>query len=100
MKTVLIGFVFLASCICALAQSKRIGTFQFVETKHGHTAKIVFKTSAFNRSRHRIVSSREGLVSKIDGRAPLGTDGGIPQIEIESVRLYIDGKEVPVPKNL
>jgi hypothetical protein len=39
-------------------------------------------------------------VSKIDGRPPLGTDGGIPQIEIESVRFFIDGKEVPVPKDL
>ena len=39
-------------------------------------------------------------MSQIDGRPPLGTDGGIPQTEIESVRLYIDGKEVPVPKDL
>jgi hypothetical protein len=100
MKTLLIGFVLLTVPIAAFPQSHRVGTFQFIERKNGHIAKIVFKTRAFSRSRHRIASSREGLVKRIDGRVPLGTDGGIPQIEIESVRLYIDGNEVPVAKGL
>ena len=83
----------------SLAQNKRIGTFQFVEKKGNHTVRIIFRTRPFNRSKHRI-ASREGLVSKIDGRTPLGTDGNLPRIEIESIKLFIDGKEVPVPKRL
>jgi hypothetical protein len=100
MKTFLIALVVLTAPIIGLSQSKRVGTFEFIERKNGHIAKVVFKTRAFTRASHRVVTSREGLINKIDGRAPLGTDSGLPQIEIESLRLYIDGSEVPVAKSL
>ena len=100
MKTFLIAFVVLTAPIIGFSQSNRVGTFEFVERKNGHIAKVVFKTRAFNRASHRVATRREGLVNTIDGRAPLGTDGGFPKIEIESLRLYIDGSEVPVAKSL
>ncbi len=100
MRTLILASLFLFASVNTLAQSKRIGTFQFVEKKGHHTAKIIFRAKSFNRSNHKIASSREGLVSKIDGRAPLGTDGNLPHIEIESVKLYLDGKEVLIPKRL
>ncbi len=100
MRTLILAFLFLLASANTLAQSKRIGTFEFVEKKANHTAKMIFKTKSFSRSNHKIASSREGLVSTIDGRSPLGTDGNLPHIEIESVKLYLDGRDVLIPKRL
>jgi hypothetical protein len=36
----------------------------------------------------------------VNGKLALGTDGNIPNIEIDSVKLSFDGKEIIIPKNL
>jgi hypothetical protein len=36
----------------------------------------------------------------IDGKRALGTDDSIPQTEIESIKFFFDGKQIPVEKSL
>jgi len=98
----------------AIAQSKAIGTFQSTNRRRNHQARIVFKTKPFQSSNHAItladqrylkrhqttLSGTAALVTKIDGRDPLGVDGTIPRVEIRSVLLSFDGVQVQVPRRL
>ena len=36
----------------------------------------------------------------VDGRPAIGTDGNIPGVEIDSMRFYLDGKEIKIPRRL
>jgi len=36
----------------------------------------------------------------VDGRPAIGTDGNIPGVEIDSMRFYLDGKEIRIPSRL
>ena len=36
----------------------------------------------------------------VDGRPAIGTDGNIPGVEIESMRFYLDGREIKIPRRL
>ena len=60
------------------------------------------KTKIFDASKRRlrVVGEGELLVTKVDGRVAYGTDGGVPASEIESLRLFINGREVPSPRRL
>ena len=97
--TLILLIAILCGGICAQAQDKSIGTFSF-ETRRGtHVAKIVFRTKSFNRSEHRVIQHPDRCV-KIDGHEPLGTDCGMPTVELESMRLYFDGREIPITRRL
>jgi hypothetical protein len=77
---------------------KREGVAEFIERKGNHTAKIIFETKLFDARKHKI--GRAGDCVTIDGRVPLGTDCGMPQVEIASIKFFLDGKEVSIPRNL
>ncbi len=86
----------------ASAQNNEPGTFRFV-AKHGsHTATLVVKTKVFDRSTHKVAIVRQGdsHVTNVDGRRALGTDASIPNFEIDSMKFYFDGKEIPVSRRL
>lgn len=71
-----------------------------VSKKDGsHNVKIIFKTKLFVAKEHKIENVRE-LGTKVDGKLALGTDFSIPQTEFESIKLFFDGKEIPIAKGL
>jgi hypothetical protein len=74
------------------------GAAEFTEKKGIHDVRLILASRIFNQSRHRIGRAR-GCVT-IDGRAPLGTDCGLPKVEIASMRLFLDGKRIPIPRGL
>jgi hypothetical protein len=81
------------------AQSNRIGTFQFEKKAGSHVARVVFRTRSFTRAGHRSTRVVRGQ-TMIDGRPAIGTDGNIPGVEIASMRFYLDGKEIKIPRRL
>jgi hypothetical protein len=83
----------------ALAQADKTGTFKFEKKEGSHLVKVVFHTRTFERSRHKITKD-ETYQTSIDGRPAIGTDGNIPKVEIDSMRLYFDGQEVKIPSKL
>ena len=84
------------------APAGKSGTFRFAKDVGGHKARLVFKTAAFDRSRHRITYGKrlDLRVLEVDGRMALGVDGNVPRTEIRSVELYFDGRRVAVPRRL
>jgi hypothetical protein len=102
MRIVFVFTLLLTVVVPASAQNKRVGTFRFV-AKHGsRTATLVVKTKVFDRSSHKVAIVKEGdsHVTKIDGRTALGTDASIPYLEIEHMKLYFGGKEIPVSRKM
>ena len=81
------------------AQSKRVETFQFEKKAGSHVARVVFRTRRFTRAGHRSTRVVRGQ-TMVNGRPAIGTDGNIPGVEIESMRFYLDGKEIKVPRRL
>ena len=81
------------------AQSKGVETFQFEKKAGPHTARVVFRTRRFARAGHRSAKVVRGQ-TVVGGRPAIGTDGNIPGVEIESMRFYLDGKEVRIPRRL
>jgi len=96
-RTTLILLITILSGIRGHAQDNRIGTFSFETRRGSHVAKIVLRTKSFNRSEHRVIKGTDQCV-KIDGHEPLGTDCGLPTVELESMRLYFDGREIPITR--
>jgi hypothetical protein len=82
-----------------MAQRRNVGTFQFVQNKNGHTARVVFRTKVFHPAGHTVSYDRR-LVARIDGRVPLGRDGDLPAVQIKSISFYFDGKGIAVPRDL
>lgn len=81
------------------AQSKKIATFEFEKKAGSHVARVVFGTRRFTRAGHR--STRVVLgQTMVDGRPAIGTDGNIPGVEIDSMRFYLDGNEIKIPRRL
>ena len=102
MRSLLLTGLLLIAFGSAFGQSERRtvidpeGTADFVETKGRNHAKLVFTTKRFEPSRHRIRQSKTCVM--IDGRKPLGTDCGLPNVEISSMRLFWNGSEVAIPR--
>jgi hypothetical protein len=72
------------------------GTATFVETKSTQRARLTFTTKVFEPSHHRI--SRSKTCTIIDGRKPLGTDCGLPKVEITVMKFSWNGKQIPIPR--
>ncbi|HEX8457062.1 MAG TPA: hypothetical protein VF656_07185 [Pyrinomonadaceae bacterium] len=83
----------------SLAQTKRVETFQFEKKAGSHLALVVFRTRRFTRAGHRSTGVVRGQ-TMVDGRPAIGTDGNIPGVEIVSMRFYLDGKEIKIPRRL
>ncbi len=86
-------------CAGVPAQSRRVETFQFEKKAGSHVARVVFRTRRFTRAGHRSVRVVRGQ-TMVDGRPAIGTDGNIPGVEIASMRFYLDGKEIRIPRRL
>jgi hypothetical protein len=74
------------------------GTAEFTVRNGAHKAKVIFTSKIFVPSAHKIVRTKDCLT--IDGKKPIGTDCTVPSAEIASMRLFIDGKEIVIPKRL
>jgi hypothetical protein len=74
------------------------GTAEFTERRGIHDIRLILTSRIFKPSRH-LIGRAKGCVT-IDGRAPLGTDCGLPKVEIASMRLFLDGKRIPIPRAL
>ena len=92
-------FLILIISAGVFAQSNGIKTFQFEKKEGSHTARVVFRTRLFTRAKHRSAGVVRGQ-TMVDGRPAIGTDGNIPGAEIDSMRFYLDGKEIIIPRRL
>ena len=94
-----VSFLF-ALTSSAWAQNKNdVGTFQFEAKQGSHTAHIIFQTLWFDRNKHRVVIDRRNQTF-VDRRPAFGTDGTIPSVEIASIKLYLDGRQIHIPRRL
>ena len=104
MRNLLFVLILLSSAHNLVAQNekrtiiRREGTAEFIEKKGAHTAKLIFTTKIFDPSKHKIIRTKNCIT--IDGRVPLGTDCGVPHVEIASIRFFYDGKEIVIPRSL
>jgi len=83
----------------ALNQPKTVGEFKFSKKHADHSAVLKIRTKQFRSSEHRISRDAQYQTS-VDGRRAWGTDGNVPNIEIVSMTVVIDGRELSIPKNL
>ena len=72
------------------------GTAAFEKADGAHHVKLLFTTKRFQPAQHRIITRSNSCVT-IDGQVPLGTDCGMPRVEITAMRLFWDGKAVLIP---
>ena len=79
------------------ARSTETRTYKFEKKEGSHTARVVFRTKVFARAGHRSTKVVRGQ-TMVDGRPAIGTDGNIPRMEIVSMRVYLDGKEIKIPE--
>ena len=83
----------------SFALPKGIRTFQFEKKEGSHTARLVFRTRLFARAKHGSTRVVRGQ-TMVDGRPAIGTDGNIPGAEIDSMKFYLDGKQITIPRRL
>jgi len=83
----------------ALNQPKTIGAFKFSKNHAGHSAVLKIQTKQFHSSEHRISQDAQ-YQTRVDSRLAWRTDGNVPNIEIVSMTLVIDGRELSIPKKL
>jgi hypothetical protein len=102
MKKAILLTVFAFAAVSTFAQSKKVGVFRFSEKAGKHTAELMFRTGAFEPSKHTITYGKrlDLTILEVDGRTALGVDGNVPRVEIQSVAFYFDGKKVAVPRRL
>jgi hypothetical protein len=74
------------------------GTAEFTASKGAHKAKLIFTAKRFVAANHKIVRTKDCVT--IDGRVPIGTDCGVPKVEIASMRLILDGSRGPNSQKL
>jgi hypothetical protein len=97
MKPFLIILLILIGATASLAQANRIGTFRFEKKQGTHKALVIFHTRAFEPSKHKVTKARN-YQTIVDGRMARGTDGNVPNIEIESIKLLLDGADITIPR--
>ena len=98
-KALLVILLTLMGSTASLAQSNKSGTFKFEKRQGSHKASVIFQSRAFAPSKHKITKARD-YQTIVDGRLAHGTDGNVPNIEINSIKLFLDGTEVPIPRKL
>jgi hypothetical protein len=97
MKKLFALLIILISLTNILAQSKRIGTFQYQKKKGSHLARIIIFTRAFDSSKHKKTYDENSGKNLIDGRVAYGAEG-MPKAEIQSIKFFFDGREIKVPR--
>ena len=66
-------------------------------TLHHDSVTVELFTAPFRPKQHVLRKDSSGLVQKIDGKWPLGTDGEMPLEKLESLRMTISGQVVDIP---
>jgi hypothetical protein len=117
MKSLITFIALLILSSSAIAQDRDIGDFKFEDRSGKHNAKLAIRTKAFVSSNHTLTFadqqylkkheislakgvSRKSIVTRVDGREPLGTDGTMPRVEISSMTVSFSGTKIVVPQSL
>jgi hypothetical protein len=98
-KALLVILLTLIGSTASLAQSNKSGTFKFEKRQGTHKASVIFQSRAFAPSKHKVTKARDNQTI-VDGRLAHGTDGNVPNMEISSIKLFLDGTEVSIPRKL
>ncbi len=64
----------------------------------GHEATVTAQEKPFVAVDHQINKDLHGMITEIDGKPFLGTDGSLPRSELVSLNVSFGGKQVHVPK--
>jgi hypothetical protein len=97
MKIVIATTILLCSFTNAFAQSKRIGAYQFQQSKGKHTARIVIRNEPFDSSKHKVGYDERTGKNLVDGRVAYGAEA-VPRTQIKSIEFYVDGRKIQVPR--
>ena len=67
----------------------------------GKDIQVALSTEKFDKSKHSFKYHKEyrDIIEKIDGKPFWGTDGEIPREEYKNIQIYINGKQVSLPKS-
>ena len=67
----------------------------------GKDIRVTLTSQKFDKSKHSFVYYKEThhSIEKIDGKPFWGTDGEMPREEYKNIRIYINGKQVSLPKS-
>jgi hypothetical protein len=66
-------------------------------TLHNDSLTVELTTAPFRPNQHALRKDKYGLVQKIDGKRPLGTDGDMPLEKLTCLRMTIGGRAVDIP---
>ena len=67
----------------------------------GKNIRVTLTSQKFDKSKHSFVYYKEShhSIEKIDGKPFWGTDGEMPREEYKNIQIYINGKQVSLPKS-
>lgn len=67
----------------------------------GKDIQVALSTEKFDKSKHSFKYHKEyrDIIEKIDGKPFWGTDGEMPREEYKNIQIYINGKQVFIPKS-
>ena len=67
----------------------------------GKDIQVALSTEKFDKSKHSFKYHKEyrDMIEKIDGKPFWGTDGEMPREEYKNIQIYINGKQVSLPKS-
>ena len=67
----------------------------------GKNIKVTLTSQKFDKNKHSFLYYKEShhSIEKIDGKSFWGTDGEMPREEYKNIRIYINGKQVFIPKS-
>ena len=67
----------------------------------GKDIQVALSTEKFDKSKHSFKYNKEypDAIEKIDGKPFWGTDGEMPREEYKNIQIYINGKQVFIPKS-
>ena len=96
MKNLIAVSILLFGFTNTLAQSKRIGAYQFQKSKSNHTVRIVIRNEPFDSSKHKVGYDENTGKNLVDGRVAYGAEA-VPRTQIKSIEFYFDGMKIKVP---
>ncbi|MEZ4687885.1 MAG: hypothetical protein R3B47_18025 [Bacteroidia bacterium] len=67
---------------------------------YNDSLRIEIKVAEFDESRHLLEPERGPFIKHIDGTTFWGTDGSLPRLEIEQIRVFLQEKEIALSDSL
>ena len=89
-----LGLILVSSAV-SLAQSTRLGAYEFWTSKGKHTARIVIRNELFEPTKH-IVSYDRKKGNLVDGHEAHGVES-VPRTQIKSIEFQFDRRKLKVP---